>query len=643
MKERSDGSKLNKFPVKKINMTIRKKLVGLFLAVILAFVALTVRVTYINITAGESYTRIVLSNTQAQYQSRTMPFKRGDILDRSGNILATSERVYNLIIDCRVINTEVTDREGNVTMPYREPTLNALDEVLKIHISDVKKLLDAKETKDSPYCVFMRNVSMKQKEAWENYLSEKGLNEKEREERSYIAGVWFEESYNRVYPQDSLACDLIGFCHSLNEASWGLEGSYNDVLNGTDGRVFGYFNSESNVEQTTVQPVDGNTIVSTCDINIQQIVRTAIEDYMKQYANGPDGKEGAKNVAVLVMDPDNGEILAMDSSNWYDLNDPRDLTGFYDRQTLANMSEEEQLDALNGIWRNFCISDAYEPGSVAKPFTVAAALETDSVQEDEVFYCDGYQDVNGQLIRCVLFPDFHGELTPAGALTNSCNDVMMQIAAKEGKDTLLRYQNLFNFGSKTGIDLPGENAGILFDSDTMGPVELATSSFGQGYTCTMIQQAAAFASIINGGYYYKPHVVKAVTDSDGNIIENIDSVVERKTVSAEISEYIKAALGEVIESGTGMMTKINGYSMGGKTGTAQKVPREDEKYLVSFIGFAPLDHPEVLVYVVVDEPNAEKQDDSSFAQGIAKQIFTELLPYMKLFPDQPAMTPGQEE
>lgn len=308
------------------------------------------------------------------------------------------------------------------------------------------------------------------------------------------------------------------------------------------------------------------------------------------------------------------------------------------------MSDEEKLEALNGIWRNFCVSDAFEPGSVAKPFTVAAALEGDSIKKDEIFNCDGYEFVNEQLIRCSEFPDFHGNLNAAGALSNSCNDCIMQIAFKEGAETLVKYQDIFNFGRRTGIDLPGESSGITFSLDSMGDLELATTSFGQGFTSTMVQEAAAMASIINGGNYYKPHTVKAIADSSGNILENVDSIVEKQTVSEEISEYIRQALGDCIEHGTGMASKVPGYSMGGKTGTAQKIPRDSGKYIVSFIGFAPLENPEVMVYVIVDEPNTDPDNVSSLlAQEISKQIFTELLPYLKLFPDQPVVSVPEDE
>ena len=625
---------------RKISGRMSKKLVGLFLAVILALVGLAVRITYINATEGEQYSRIVLSQAQQQYESRTIAFKRGDIVDRNGTVLATSERVYNLILDCLVVNDVTQDAEGNDVQKYVEPTVKALVEVLGMDEKDIRSRLESEETKNSQYQVLATNLSIEEKTKFEEYLDveseeNEDLTEDEILERQNVKGVWFEEDYQRVYPLNSLACDLIGFTYSDNEADWGIEGYYSSVLNGTDGRQFGYLNSDADVEQTIIPAQDGNNVVSTIDVNIQQIIRDALETFEAEMAGGPNGDQAAKNVGVVVMDPNSGEILGMDSSGWYDLNNPRDLSSFYTQEEIDAMDDEATVEALNAIWRNFCISDAYEPGSTVKPMTVAAALETASISTSDNFYCDGYQMVANQRIRCSVYPDSHGDQTLEETLAHSCNDAMMQIGADMGADTFLRYQDLFNFGSKTGIDLPGENTGILHTTDSMGEAELATSSFGQGFTCTMVQEAAAFCSVINGGYYYKPHVVSSITDSSGAVVETIDSVVERQVISSSVSDTVREYLGSVLESGgTGTAAKAEGYSMGGKTGTAQKIPRDAGTYLVSYIGFAPLDDPQVVVYVVVDEANSDNQSNSAYAQSIAKNIFTELLPYMNIFPDE---------
>jgi stage V sporulation protein D (sporulation-specific penicillin-binding protein) len=638
-------TKISKFPVRKINSKISKKLVGLFGVVILALIALVLKITSINITEGSEYRRIVLQTTQQQYGNRTTAFKRGDILDRNGTILATSERVYKLVLDCKVVNYEEEDDDGNVVKPYVEPTIDALVKVLDCDEDEIRERLTDENTKDSQYQVIDDEITMEEKEAFEDYLATdtEDLTKEEKEYYENINGVWFEESYKRVYPQNSIACDVIGFTNSLNEASWGIEGYYSDILNGENGRIFGYFNEDSDVEQNIIEPQDGNNVVSTIDVNIQQIIRKAIEDFQEKYKNGPNGEKAAQNIAVLVMDPNNGEILGMDSTDWYDLNDPQNLSHIFGEAEWNKMSTEEKTIKMNQIWRNYCISDAFEPGSTVKPMTVAAALETDTVSLSDKFMCDGYQVINGVMVRCSIYPSQHGELDVEGGIAQSCNDVMMQIGEKLGNETFLRYQDIFNFGRKTDIDLPGENAGILYTQDQMGELELATSTFGQGYTCTMVQEASAIASVINGGYYYKPHVVKNITDSSGNLLETKNEVVERQTVSAEVSDFLREAMGEVVETGTGGMAKVPGYSMGGKTGTAQKVPRDSGNYLVSFIGFAPLDDPEVLVYVVVDEPNVEEQDNSVYAQEISRQIFEELLPYMNIFVDDPQERSEYEE
>lgn len=623
--------------IRKTGGRTSRKLVGLFLIVILALVGLAGRITYINVTQGEKYSRIVLSQAQQRYESRTIPFRRGDILDRNGTILATSEKVYNVILDCKVVNDTITTITGEKEKRYYEPTVKALRNVLHIRENEVRALLDDEETRDSQYQILAQNVSITDKKAFEAYCDldseeNKELSKEERKERLYVQGVWFEDTWQRVYPLDSLACDTIGFTYADNQADWGIEGYYSDILSGVNGRQYGYYNSDEDVEQNIIPARDGKNVVSTLDANIQQIIRGVLEDYNQWITQGQQGVRSAENVGIVVMDPNNGEILGMDSLDWYDLNNPRDLTPFYTKEQISKMSDEDVVNNLNAIWRNYCISDTYEPGSTLKPITVAAALQTGAITNDETFYCDGAQHVADTDIHCT---DTHGAEDIEEALKYSCNDALMQIADLTGGTALIRYQKLFNFGSRTGVDLPGEGEGVLFSEDTMGPVELATASFGQGITCTMIQHAAAFAAVINGGNYYKPHVVSQITDSTGSVISTIEPTVEKRVISQSVSTELRRALASVCEpGGTGYRAKVDGYSMGGKTGTAQKLPRGEERYVVSFAGYVPVENPQVLVYVVVDEPNTAEQDSSIYASAVAKQIFTELLPYLNIFPDQ---------
>lgn len=625
---------------RKLNATMRTKLVGLFAIVILAFVGLAVRITVINAKDGDAYKKKVLTQSQQQYSSRTLPFKRGDILDTNGTVLATSEKLYNLVLDCKVVNTEL-----NKTTPYIEPTVAALVKFFNINEADVRSCLTDEKTANSQYQILLKEVTIEQKKAFEEYQSpdeatKETLSKEELAVRNNVKGVWFEENYKRVYPLNSLACDVIGFTYDGTTADWGIEGYYGSVLNGTNGRQYGYVTEDDTTEQTIIEPKDGSTVISTIDANIQKIVEEQIDYMWTALSNGPSGVDGAANIGVIVQNPKNGQILAMGSSKPYDLNDPRDLTKFYSTQEIDAMSEETMLENLQQLWQNYCISTPFELGSTFKPVTVASALDAASVAENETFYCDGYEKFGNSMIKCSVYPKRHGEQTLADALKNSCNDAMMQIGAAMGAEQFIQYQKEFGFGQKTGIDLPGEASGIIFNKDSMGVTELASSAFGQGFTSTMIQEINAFSACINGGYLYKPTVMKEIVSSSGAVVDTAQSTVIRQAVSSEVSEKVRQYLGTVVASdGTGKYAKVNGYSMGGKTGTAQKMGSANKgKYLVSFIGFAPLNDPQVVVYVVVDEPNAGSQADSRYPQYLYRKIMEQLLPYLNIFQDEEEQT-----
>ena len=626
---------------RRIGLRTSRKLIGLFLLVVVCLAGLALRITYINASQGERYARIVQTQAQQQYSSATIPYRRGDITDRNGTILASSEKEYNVILDCKVVNTEVSGLDGTSSQTYLEPTVKALVDVLGIDEASIRKLLTDDETKNSQYQILKTGLSITDKQKFEEYTdvtSEENakLTDEEKEEREDIKGVWFEEKYVRKYPLNSLACDTIGFTYDGTTADWGIEGYYSDILNGVDGRQYGYYTDNADVEQSTIAAKDGDNVVSTIDVNVQQIIRDALEAYENEQADNEEKNNGAENVGVVVMDPNTGEVLGLDSDKWYDLNNPRDLTPFYSEKKIKKMSNDDMMDALSSLWQNFTISNTFEPGSVYKPITVAEGYTTGVLNDNSTFICDGGQQVADKYIAC---EGTHGQVTVDEAVKYSCNDALMQIGALIGEKNFLKYDNIFNFGMKTGIDLPGESSGLLFDADTMGPVELATSSFGQGFTVTMIQEAAAISAAINGGYYYKPHVVKQITDENGAVVQTINPVLERRTNTEAVSEKVREAMGTVMEyGGTGYVAKIPGYSMGGKTGTAEKLPRGNNKYILSFIGFAPLNDPKVVVYVTVDEPNAENQESSCYAESIARNIFTELLPYMNIFPDEDGYT-----
>ena len=611
-------------PVKKINKNMKKKLAVLFSLVVLALVGLVARITYINATSGSKYRKQVLSQAQQKYENQTLPAKRGDIYDRNGNILATSNKVYNVILDCLEVNKD----EDSV-----EPTIKALVEVLGLDEDEMRKLLDDDSTKSSQYQIVKKQISMDDKKAFESYENpgdDIELSAAQKKERSKVTGVWFEEDYLRSYPFNETACDTIGFTLSRDVADAGLEGYYNATLTGVDGRQYGYINNNSDVEQTIIEPTDGKSIETSLDLGLQQIV--------EKYVNTFEEKMGAKNVGVIIEDPKTGEILAMDGGDRYDLNNPRDLSNVYSESEIAAMNDEETVDALNGMWSNFCVTNAYEPGSVVKPIVMSSALEMGAISETDNFVCDGGQSFGAEgattFIKCAVWPDAHGTETLSDVIANSCNDGMMQIAAKMGKDNFLKTQSTFNFGTRTGIDLPNEGSGVIHTSETMGETELACSAFGQGYTLTMIQEINAMCSVINGGSYYQPHLVSEIKDSSGSTVKKFDPILMKQTVSSEISADIRSYMQASVQEGTSGTSKVQGYSSGGKTGTAEKFPRGNGKYLVSFITFAPVDDPQILLYVVVDEPKADEQADSKYPQYIAQGILSELLPYLNVTPDE---------
>lgn len=619
----TSGRKAKKKPIKKINHTMKNKLSILFLCVLGALVVLLGVITYINFHSGEKYKKQVLSQAQQKYQNRTIPSKRGSIYDRNGNLLATSNKVYNVILDCRTINSE-TD--------YIEPTIRALENIFGVEETAVRKALTDDETKDSQYWVIKRAASMDDQKAFEDYcdLSDTtGLTAAEIKERQNVKGVWFEEDYQRVYPYNELACDTLGFTYSRDSADYGLEGYYNSSLVGIDGRQYGYLNDDSNVEQTIIEAKDGNNLETSLDLGIQQIVEKWVNAFMES--------TGAKNIGVIVENPNNGEILAMDGGDRYDLNDPRDLSDQYTKEEQAAMSDSETMTILSDRWNNFCVTDIYEPGSVVKPIVMAAALEQGKISTSDTFYCDGFQNfgVEGNMttIKCANIYG-HGMETLAEVIANSCNDAIMQIGAAMGAENFLKAQSTFNFGSRTGIDLPNEGYGIMHTIETMKETELACSAFGQGFSCTMIQEINAMCSVINGGYYYQPHLVTKIKDASGATVKNISPILQKQTISESISADIRSYMQASVEQGTSMTSKVQGYSSGGKTGTAEKFPRGNGKYVVSFIGFAPVEEPQVVIYVVIDEPNVEDQASSVYAQYVAQAILSEMLPYMNIQPDE---------
>lgn len=596
---------------KKFTGRMQRDMRMVFALVVILFIALLLLIVRINKQSGKKYTKRVLS--QQSYVSKALQYKRGDILDRNNTKIASSRLLYNVVLAPKTL----LDEEENL-----DTTVNQISTYFEVDASEIYAEVNARP--NSLYYVLKKNVEKEQVDAYKEMLEKAKKEAKEKDEKCEINanGAFFEKTFKRTYPLNDSACSVIGFSNASNTGMWGLESRYNSVLNGVEGRSYGYYSADKEFEETTKAARDGNSIVTTLDMNMQQIVEETIDKYMKKY--------NPKRIGVLMMNPKNGEIYAMSSDMRYDLNNAFDLTQCYSQKELKNLTEEEQTKLKNEMWKNYCISDAYEPGSTFKTVTVSAALEENIANDNSSYFCDGGENIYGTMIRCVSRTG-HGAINLQGSLMKSCNDVMMQLVNTMGKETFMDYENRFNFGKKTGIDLPGENAGLVFSEEKLGPTELATSSFGQGLQTNMVQIAAAFSSIINGGNYYKPHVVKSILDEEGNLVENIEPVLVRKTVSENTSKLLRKYLLATVEDGTGNTAAIPGYSIGGKTGTAQKFPRSAGKHLVSFIGACPMDDPEVVVYAIMDEPGVKDDAHSTYAQEVARDIMKKIFPFLNIY------------
>ncbi len=662
---------------RKFSMKMQRKLAVLFGLILVAFISLSIRLFAINRDNGEKYKKQVLS--QQEYDSVTLVAKRGDILDVNGSKLAVSQKVYNIVIDSKKLNSN----DGE----YLEPTLQALYSTQMHFLYSQNELRDfIRQNPSSQY----RVIAKKQVFDLASPLMEMLNNPADYPN---INGVWLEDTYQRQYPYNSLACDVIGFVQGDNEGYYGLEEFYNDDLNGTNGREYGYLNDDENLERTIKPAQDGNTIVTSLDVNIQSIVEKHILAFNEQYRDAHREGPGSTNTGVIVMNPKTGEVLAMASYPVFDLNNPRDTSlisiempeisvqnlGFgegeegeasaentetessekpentqpeaetestgsmtvfspdapnvsYSSEAYEAAVEDAKMEALNALWKNFCINSTYEPGSTMKPFTMACGLEEGILTGNESYTCEGVLNVGDHEIHCSNRLG-HGDLTFSGALEKSCNVAFMKIGATIGRKTFMKYNKIFNFGLKTNIDLAGESRTdtLVFDEATMNPTDLAIGSFGQGFNTTMIQMITGFCSLINGGYYYQPHFVTKELNAEGATVRAIEPRILKQTISAETSEKIRQLCVNVVTDGTGKSARPAGYLIGGKTGTAEKLPRGTENYLVSFIGFAPADDPQIVIYTVIDEPNAKEQASAKFATVLTRDILTEVLPYLNVF------------
>lgn len=561
----------------------RKKVMIVFVAVFFIMMFLIGRLVYLMIFCSEYY-----GNKAENLHERERDIKaaRGKLLDANGTVLATNKSVCTI----SVIHNQMEEPEKVIAMLVKELGISeetARKRVEKVSSIERVKTNVAKETGDAI--------------------------------RAYgLSGVKVDEDYKRYYPYGTLASKVLGFTGADNQGILGLEVKYDEYLQGTNGKILTLTDARGieieNAGESRLEPVNGYDLCLSLDYNIQM--------YCEQAAKKVCTKKSADSVSVIVMNPQNGELMAMVNYPEFDLNNPFTLAG----DTGEAVSAEEKQNLLNKMWRNQCISDTYEPGSTFKIITAAAALEEGVVKLDDAFFCPGYKIVEDRRIRCARTTG-HGAETFETGIMNSCNPVFMELGERLGAENFVGYFKQFGLLSKTNIDLPGEAGTIMHKTENIGPVELATISFGQSFQITPIQLVTTVSSIINGGTRVTPHFGVSVQDADVNTVKTFSYETHENICTAETSETMRYLLEKVVSEGTGKNAKIEGFSIGGKTATSQTLPRSDHKYISSFLGFAPADNPQVLVLVVINNPQGIYYG-GTIAAPVAKEIFENILPYL---------------
>ncbi|HIX63723.1 MAG TPA: peptidoglycan glycosyltransferase [Candidatus Mediterraneibacter colneyensis] len=562
----------------------RKKIMIVFLAAALILFALIGRLVYLMIFDAEYYQELA---QDLHEREREIKAARGEIVDRSGVVLATNRTVCTI----SVIHNQVEDPDRVVEVLSAE---------LEMDPSEVREKVEKVSSMEK----IRTNVD---KETGDR-IREYGL-----------AGVKVDEDYKRYYPYGDLASRVLGFTGGDNQGIIGLEVKYEEYLKGTNGTILTVTDARGieleGVAEDRIEPVAGETLKVSLDYNIQS--------YCQQAAMNVLEEKQAQSVSILLMNPQNGEIYAMVNAPEFDLNDPYELNIGVDPDTL---SDEELQDQLNQMWRNRCINDTYEPGSTFKIITASACLEEGVVSLDDTFMCPGYRIVEDRKIRCHKVGG-HGQETFVEGIRNSCNPVFMDIGLRLGADRFCDYFEDFGLMKLTGVDLPGEAGTIMHDREDIGLVELATMTFGQSFQVTPIQMAVTVSSIINGGTRVTPHLAVGIVDDQGEMVEEFEYETEEGIVSEETSATMRELLEGVVSQGSGKNAYIEGYSIGGKTATSQTLPRSANKYISSFIGFAPADDPQVLGIVIINDPQGVYYG-GTIAAPVLRDIYDNILPYL---------------
>lgn len=562
----------------------------IFVGILFAMLVLMGRLVYLMIFCSEYYGK---KAEDLHERERDIKAARGKILDANGVVLAANKTVCTI----SVIHNQIEDPEAVIAALTKE--LGISEEKVRARVEKVSSIERIKS-----------NV---EKETGERI-------------RAYgLAGVKVDEDYKRYYPYDTLASKVLGFTGGDNQGIIGLEVKYDAYLQGTNGKILTLTDARGveieNAGESRLDPVDGNHLQISLDYNIQMYAQQAAQKALEQ--------KQADSVSIMVMNPSNGELMAMVNVPEFNLNDPFTLN--YD---AGNVSEEEKQNLLNGMWRNQCINDTYEPGSTFKIITTTAALEENVVSLSDQFFCPGYITVEDRRIHCHKRTG-HGAEDFTHGIMNSCNPVFIDVGLRVGPERFYDYFGSLGLLKKTGIDLPGEAATIMHAKENIGLVELATMSFGQSFQITPVQLLTTVSSIINGGNRIIPHFGVSVQKDDGTVVKRFSYGGKNQIVSKETSDTVRYLLEQVVAEGGGKNAKIAGYSIGGKTATSQTLPRSANKYISSFLGFAPVENPQVIVLVIINNPQGVYYG-GTIAAPVAREIFENILPYLGIPFDEKA-------
>lgn len=576
----------------------RQKSMIIFVAVLFMMMFLAGRLVYLMVFCSEYYGQ---KAEDLHERERDIKAARGKIIDASGTVLAANKTVCTI----SVIHNQIEDPEAVISALTKE--LDISEETIRKRVEKVSSIERIKSNVD--------------KETGERI-------------RAYgLSGVKVDEDYKRYYPYDTLASKVLGFTGGDNQGIIGLEVKYDEYLQGTNGKILTLTDARGveieNAGESRLDPIDGNDLHISLDYNIQMYAQQAASKALEQ--------KQADSVSVMVMNPSNGELMAMVNVPEFHLNDPFTLN--YEPE--GTVSEKEKQNLLNGMWRNQCINDTYEPGSTFKIITTTAALEEGVVSLSDQFFCPGYITVEDRRIHCHKRTG-HGAEDFTHGIMNSCNPVFIDVGLRVGPERFYDYFSSLGLLKKTGIDLPGEAATIMHSKENIGLVELATMSFGQSFQITPIQLLTTVSSIINGGNRITPHFGVSVKDGSGNTVKTFSYPEQKGIISKETSDTVRYLLEQVVKEGGGKKAKIAGYSIGGKTATSQTLPRSANKYISSFLGFAPVEDPQVIVLVIINNPQGIYYG-GTIAAPVAKEIFENILPYLNIPYDEKAAEESESE